>query len=597
MSGGLRKASEQVCCMSSALGRTISSLLRKRLTAPNDVTGGFGYESGLTAGWARLLNIGLPEATASISERESLAIHALWACLKCISEDVARHTFYVAKQVGHDEYEPVWEHPLNRVLNWRANREMSAYGFWECMIWNAALRGNAYCEIVGTPYQAVSELWPLPTRQMEPHRDQQTGELVYDFHGQRGSTLGIPMAAILHLRNLSEDGLVGMDWRSIHAGTTLAAPSRMNTFLTSFLKNMMRPSAVLTFPANLDPEQAVALGKRYKEQVAGRRAGDPLVAFGGMQYQSLQMDLDTAQFSQLRDKTPSEVCGLLRVPPHKIGDLSRSTNNNIEAQDTAYNTETLGPWRARIEGEASRLVEDEGLVVIADEWELTRGAFTQRSQAMERYIRVGLMSKNEARVREGFTRVNHPAMDTYQFDVNSVPHDQQAAAVAARIGKATPTNPATPATNPAGRSARGDSAATVLAFEPLIRQHLARSLRIERDRLSRCREKSAGAGAGNEYSRRAIEVLDELESDVRVALTPTLQTVATLLAGNTGQDQDASAAAAQLAGTHRRESQCKLVHQLHAAWSDEQVEAEAQRRASVLVAEWASRWESPKQGA
>lgn len=40
---------------------------------------------------------------------------------------------------------------------------------------------------------------------------------------------------------------------------------------------------------------------------------------------------------------------MLRIPPHKLYDLSRSTNNNIEHQSIEAVTDGLQPWVERIE--------------------------------------------------------------------------------------------------------------------------------------------------------------------------------------------------------------------------------------------------------
>ena len=44
----------------------------------------------------------------------------------------------------------------------------------------------------------------------------------------------------------------------------------------------------------------------------------------------------------------------MRVPPHKIGDLSRSTNNNIEHQDLEFLRDSIAPWLERIEQACNR---------------------------------------------------------------------------------------------------------------------------------------------------------------------------------------------------------------------------------------------------
>ncbi|WP_430623846.1 phage portal protein, partial [Lactobacillus johnsonii] len=48
------------------------------------------------------------------------------------------------------------------------------------------------------------------------------------------------------------------------------------------------------------------------------------------------------------------MCALYRVPPHMIGDLERSTNNNIEHQSLEFVRNTLMPYLKMWEHELNR---------------------------------------------------------------------------------------------------------------------------------------------------------------------------------------------------------------------------------------------------
>ena len=51
---------------------------------------------------------------------------------------------------------------------------------------------------------------------------------------------------------------------------------------------------------------------------------------------------------ELRQYQREDIAGLFGVPPHKIGDLSRSTNNNIEHQDLEWHRDGVTtPWCVR----------------------------------------------------------------------------------------------------------------------------------------------------------------------------------------------------------------------------------------------------------
>ncbi len=170
------------------IGR-LKDFLRGRQTTPGPVSS--GMTELLSPSWARILGIPINSAAASpVTEQEALAIPTMFACVKRLSEDVGRHSFYAARQIGHDEFVPEWSHPINRILNWKANPEMSAYSFHEAMVYNAILRRNAYAEIASTDRRKVAALYPLPTYQVEFRRDEQTRKLEYRFNnGVSGYTV------------------------------------------------------------------------------------------------------------------------------------------------------------------------------------------------------------------------------------------------------------------------------------------------------------------------------------------------------------------------------------------------------------------------
>jgi HK97 family phage portal protein len=578
----------------SLMTRMSGLFTRARQVRPGQPSTGLG--TSMSAAWAKLLGLSvganLGDGSVAVSERDALAIHSWFACVKTISEDVARHVWYVARPVGHEEYEPLWDHPVTRLLNWRPNREMSAYSFHESQTFNVLQRGNCFAEKERGPMGIVG-LWPIPPEWVQQRREEygeRIGELVYDINAEYNSIIGLPADALVHIRGLSDDGLWGINVRALHASTTLGVPYQMTRFLAAFAKNMFRPAIGFEFPANMtDGEQAKALVKHVWEMGSGNNQGKPIPLIGGMKPVPLTMQLDQAQFEAIRGKSPAEVCALFRCPPHKIGDLSRSTNNNIEAQDVQYNTETLGPWRARFEGELTKLVWDEGLVVLADEWELTRGSFSMRTQAAERYIRAGVWSPNEARLKEGYRRVEHPAMDAYQFNANTVLHDQVADVVAARIKKDAGAGSGGGGESAGGGGGGGGQArrrAMVLAFEPAVRASVRRSLMVERDRLTRDARDRSG---GEDYIRRGEELLAKLGEGLLEQLAPTVEAMAGVLEVRDGSDAARQMAQAMVT-RHQAESKIKLVHQRIKPWNDQELEQEAQRRAGVLVQDVAAKW-------
>ena len=69
----------------------------------------------------------------------------------------------------------------------------------------------------------------------------------------------------------------------------------------------------------------------------------------GVKYQQIAIPPEEAQFLETRKFQIDEIARLHRVPPHMIGDLEKSSFNNIEQQSLEFVKYTLNPWVVRWE--------------------------------------------------------------------------------------------------------------------------------------------------------------------------------------------------------------------------------------------------------
>ena len=77
--------------------------------------------------------------------------------------------------------------------------------------------------------------------------------------------------------------------------------------------------------------------------------GKVVVLEEGVDYQQISIPPEEAQFLETRKFQIDEIAWLYRVPPHMIGDLEKSSFNNIEQQSLEYVKYTLNPWVVRWE--------------------------------------------------------------------------------------------------------------------------------------------------------------------------------------------------------------------------------------------------------
>jgi HK97 family phage portal protein len=119
----------------------------------------------------------------------------------------------------------------------------------------------------------------------------------------------------------------------------------------------------------------------------------------------------------------TEIAAIFRVPPHKIGDLERSTFSNIEQQSQDYVEDALHPraqlWEERLALDLlSEAEQDEYFFEYLFE-ALLRGDTTQRFSAYHNALTDGWMTRNEVRIRENL----NPAagLDEFLQQANMAP--------------------------------------------------------------------------------------------------------------------------------------------------------------------------------
>jgi HK97 family phage portal protein len=159
---------------------------------------------------------------------------------------------------------------------------------------------------------------------------------------------------ILYIPGLTREGYNAYSPIALHR-ETIGLSKALEVFGAKFFGNSATTGGFLKHPGNLSKEA----GERLKESFEARHRGLDTahriaVLEEGMDYMPTTVDPEKSQFVLTRQFQRSDLAGLWRVPPHKIGDLSRSTNNNIEHQDLEFLRDCIAPWLTCIEQACNR---------------------------------------------------------------------------------------------------------------------------------------------------------------------------------------------------------------------------------------------------
>ena len=124
----------------------------------------------------------------------------------------------------------------------------------------------------------------------------------------------------------------------------------------------------------------------------------------GMKYTPISISPEEAQFLETRKFQIDEIARIFRIPPHMIGDLEKSSFNNIEQQSLEFVKYTLDPWVCRWEQSMERSLlsqeEKKDYFFKFNVDGLLRGDYQSRMQGYAVGRQNGWMSANDIRSLE-----------------------------------------------------------------------------------------------------------------------------------------------------------------------------------------------------
>lgn len=291
---------------------------------------------------------GTVAAGFSVTPESALKISTVWDCVKLISEDVGALPLHLYRRIPRGK-ERADDHPLYTLLHNSPNPYMTAMQFRETLMGHLLLRGNAYAEVERDARGNVTALWPLRPDKMEVPTVSQAGTLIYLYHVPNGDMVQLTQSQVLHLRGLSPDGIMGYGPIAMQR-EVLAHGQAALEYGNRFYGNDSRPGGVLMVEQKLSDEAYNRMRKSWNEAHQGlNNAHRIAILEQGVKWQQVGLAPEDSQFLETRKFSRSEIAGIFRVPPHKIGDLERATFANIEEQSIEYVSDTLDAWLARWE--------------------------------------------------------------------------------------------------------------------------------------------------------------------------------------------------------------------------------------------------------
>lgn len=361
---------------------------------------------------------------APMSPDIALQISTVYACARLLAGTVSSLPLMVFKEDSRGNRKVDRGSRLWTILHDQPNAVMTASDFWQAMILQWALRGNAYAQIMRDSVGDVISLWPLSSDQMTVFSDKETGRLVYQYV-RDSQTYDLTPDQVLHIKDIGT-GILGFS-KLEFMGSSVQEAMATQKYTMQNAQNFGRPSGILTVDHVLDRKkgQADAVGLalgRFKSE-----SGKLIVLEADMKFQQVALTPEQSQLLESRKYGVEEICRWFGVPPVLIGASGATTwGSGIAEIVSGFHKFTLNPLLKSIEQALeSRILrsEERGSVVI--EFNLDaffRGDLQSRYAAYATAVQNGFKTRNEVRALE-----NDPPIsggDTPTAQTNLAPLDK-----------------------------------------------------------------------------------------------------------------------------------------------------------------------------
>lgn len=369
-------------------------------------------------------NTGIP-----VTPLSALQSSTVYACVRAKSEDMAKLPLLIEKDVGREDWQQDFDHPLNALIR-APNSWMTWFEFARYLVMSLELRGNSFAVIKrgwnGIPEALIPINWDRVSVLLSP-----AGHIFYNVsHPLIGFGLTFHQDDVIHLRGVTVDGgYLGMSpIMAAQDAVGLAIATQQHGAI--LFRQGAQVSVVLKHPGKLDKPTSDRLAQSWMNAYGGvQNSHKTAVLEEGMTVEKLSMTNEDSQFLQTRAFQVLEICRLFRVPPHKVYDLSKANFSTLEQQEQAYVNDSLDTLATNIQDAfGARLFFQDERATYRFRYDFTgllRGDQKARSEFYQSALSNGWMNVNDVRRKERMPPV--PGGDIFRVPVNTAPIGSPAA--------------------------------------------------------------------------------------------------------------------------------------------------------------------------
>lgn len=374
--------------------------------------------------WNRFFGSRRASSGVTINRETVLGYPAFWRGMNLLSTDVARLPMAVFRRTNggkdRDRNHPAW-----RIVHEMANEQTTAFDFRRTLTGHVLAQGNGYAAIRRSGDGAAREMFVLDPEKTAPLVFKENGRLAAYTTVIGGRRQELSIDSVFHVKGQSYDGITGysvIDLLRESLGLGLAAQQ----YGSVLFANDVRPNMVIEMPGHLQDEQAITRFRTSIFNVHGTidKSHKPMLLEDGASVKAFPINNEDAQFLQTREFEIRQVANIIGVPPHKIGDPTRTSHSSLEAENKSYLSDSLDGhlvnWETESDLKLLRLAEQEAdshsIEFIRDA--LLRADRKSEAEVIEKKVNSGILLLNEARAIENLPPIDLPEANLPRIPVN-----------------------------------------------------------------------------------------------------------------------------------------------------------------------------------
>lgn len=282
---------------------------------------------------------------AVVNEQTALGVSAVLACVRLISDMVAKLPIELFRETG-DGPKPITGNEAARLMAKMPHELHTSFELRKLMMTGKLLGGNGYARVFrdafGDPY-AVQ--WLEPYRVSPRMLEKPNGEriVVYYVEGQKEP---LTRYDLIHIKGESRDGIQGLSPIRLLRESIGTAMSQTDA-AGSMMKNGARWPGFMQVEGNPKADDLKQIRDEVNSNLMGAvNAGRIPVVGGQIKFQQLNgMSMVDAEFIESRRFELQEIARHYGIPPFLIGDSTASTTwgTGIEQQTLGFLNFCLDP--------------------------------------------------------------------------------------------------------------------------------------------------------------------------------------------------------------------------------------------------------------